>query len=175
MTKALDRLNMQPDLFTSSHDYGGARDTHDSGHEYPFVMAGERSESETPGVSVSLEQRKIQLGRLAKLYSLRARAEGLEKALTTPAREEIAPRLVYPEYVSHRALEKTAVAESTERFFLSYLVKREELLAAGFNEEDIDKTEDATLEEIRDDFGVNTGYEQRNKNLKILNQHNKRR
>lgn len=164
----------QPSLFdeTLRHDYGGAVDSGDFGHEFPFVYAGERHEDDMQakeGVSVSLVERAMALRAVANMYGLHNRGVGMAKAVQIPQpREELQKRYFDVDFVAERAEANGKYTPEQERMLLQPLLKEKELREAGFVEADIDEAALKTIIEIRQAMGVSVKSKMRQKNLKKL-------
>lgn len=156
-------LDIQPQQYR--HDYGGAYDSGDTGHEYPFVQP---VGAEPEGVSVSLTEREATLHKIAKLYALRARADGLEKAVKDPQkRAELRER--YDRELGRlvgNTITKAKYTLADERVMLEPLLRTTELKKAGFEEADIDEAALHATIDIRHGFGVSVGDAERRKNLR---------
>jgi|GEM_PF-4110066 len=148
------------------HDYGGRYNSEDVGHEYPFVQPVGTPEE---GVSVSLKQREETLRKIARLYALKARADGLEKAVRDP-QERAKLRERYAEELGRlvgNTKSKASYTQADERVILEPLLKTSELQNAGFHEADVDEAALTTTIGIRQSFGVSVGNKERQKNLRI--------
>lgn len=161
----------QPSLFdeTPRHDYGGALDTDDFGHEFPFVQAGEHHEDDVApeeGVSVLLAERAMALRAVAAMYGNYNRAQGLNKAVKmSEKREEIGRRYYDVDFVAERARANSAYTPEQERALLQPLLKERELIEAGFLEADVDEVALKIIPGIRRALGIGVVSEERQKNL----------
>lgn len=176
MTKAFEQpanTHVQPTLFDDiefHHDYGGD-DGGDFGHEFPFVRGSVETKVIAPrverGVSVSLEERRLALEAIARLYGRHNQGKGMKKAVAMPIhRQDIEPRYVDVDYVAERAEANGQYTYEQERGILQPILKERELIKAGFDEADVDLEAKTIMHSIRQELGVNVRTGDRQKNLK---------
>ena len=142
--------NDQPTLFdaySSQHDYGGASDTGDAGHEYPFVQAREID----PGAHVSLEDRATALGVIMGYYNKRNMTRGSKKQLVIPG-SDFTTRYEYPGEVQRGAERKTQELYQGYIKAIDTLAGVESMLAAGEHWSDVEVNWIKTKKEINDEF-----------------------
>ncbi|QHN43236.1 hypothetical protein GII36_05315 [Candidatus Mycosynbacter amalyticus] len=168
--------DFHPSLFDEPlrHDYGDAAgDGEDYGHEYPFVRAGVSPkvlEDEVKhGVSVPLAARRLAVQAVADMYARHNRGEGMKKAVATPyLRREIEPRYFDVDYVAERAAINGQYTPIEERAMLQPILKEQELLAAGFEDAEVDLVAKSIIYEARQQFGIGVRSDERQRNLRKI-------
>lgn len=133
------------DGFESQHDYGGQFTSGDTGHEYPFVIAGEdtktteQEDSVSRGVAVDLGARARALMTIMDFYAYHNRTEGMKKQSRNPQSDFRRRYGRKSERIVRGALANDR--EKLEKYHqaLRVLYPKDEMVAAGLADEaDVD-------------------------------------
>ena len=156
------------------HDYGGALNGDEDGHEFPFVQAGTEKRP-VPliqckgGPSVSFRARFNALQSAARMYARYNRATGLQHAVEVPEyREELEARYDNVVLVTQRTVTKAAFSQYQERKVLRPLLMEKELIDAGYDPVDVEAAVEDTLREVQKLIGIELNARTRDKNLRRI-------
>lgn len=146
-------------------------DTYDEhGEEYDFTR--KVVPEVIVGPSVRLDDRALALNAMRHRFAEYAQAKGFKKASIAPeTRPELRSRIANLDRRADDMLSRTsnAVKQSEQEYVLKPILQRDELLAAGFPEHEVDTAVQQTIHSVRAGFGSEVGSKVRNRNARSIN------